>query len=160
MLKTASNPPPTKISPFDLLKASLDAEHSQFSLDAVTRSALKDLVTVKDCQAPAELHATLREYQARGFQWLVSNCCNGFGAILADDMGLGKTVQTITALLHLQGAGLLPHPALIVVPTSLLSNWMHELRRFAPSLQVRLHYGETRGVRYELARPRAPALHV
>jgi SNF2 family DNA or RNA helicase len=27
--------------------------------------------------------------QVRGFQWLVSNLRNGFGAVLADDMGLG-----------------------------------------------------------------------
>ncbi len=70
-------------------------------------------------------------------------------------MGLGKTVQLISYLLHLKElaadpAGSQPQtdppgwPALIICPTSVLGNWQKELQRFAPSLNVMLHYGSRR----------------
>ena len=95
-------------------------------------------------QVPVDLSATLREYQVKGYQWLISNLVNGFGCILADDMGLGKTIQTIATILHLKKRGLLPHPALVVVPTTLLVNWRRELRKFAPGLTVSTYYGAGR----------------
>jgi SNF2 family DNA or RNA helicase len=56
-------------------------------------------------------------------------------------MGLGKTLQIIAFILS-QGknAGI---PLIFVVPTSLLFNWQEEISRFAPSLKVLLHYGQT-----------------
>lgn len=47
---------------------------------------------------PAELKATLRDYQKIGYQWLRHLRENNFGGCLADDMGLGKTIQTIALL--------------------------------------------------------------
>ena len=47
-------------------------------------------------------------------------------------MGLGKTVQTLAFLRLHRGHG----PALIVCPTSLLSNWEREAERFTPELKV------------------------
>ncbi len=81
---------------------------------------------------PAALQATLRPYQAEGFQWLVRLAHAGFGAVLADDMGLGKTLQTIALLLQRTGNG----PALVVAPTSVVANWAEELQRFAPGLRA------------------------
>ncbi|NBV85947.1 MAG: DEAD/DEAH box helicase, partial [Verrucomicrobia bacterium] len=52
-----------------------------------------------------------------------------------DDMGLGKTVQVI-ALLCLRQAEAVKAPSLLVVPASLLGNWMREVRQFAPGLRV------------------------
>jgi non-specific serine/threonine protein kinase len=49
---------------------------------------------------PADLRATLRPYQRKGFAWLRFMTELGLGACLADDMGLGKTVQVIALLLH------------------------------------------------------------
>ncbi|WP_308637470.1 DEAD/DEAH box helicase [Paenibacillus silvisoli] len=101
---------------------------------------------------PATLHAELRSYQRDGFAWLAFLRRFGLGACLADDMGLGKTVQFITYLLHLKeleaagrgGGGAEPMPSLLICPTSVLGNWQKEIRRFAPSLRIMLHYGSKR----------------
>ena len=95
--------------------------------------------------APAGFVGTLRPYQAVGFAWLAFLRQFGLGACLADDMGLGKTIQTIALLLHLrQAQGRRKKPALLVCPTSVVSNWQHEVERFAPSLRVLVHHGSER----------------
>ncbi|QLG42605.1 DEAD/DEAH box helicase [Paenibacillus sp. E222] len=96
---------------------------------------------------PEGLHAELRSYQKEGFAWLGFLRRFGLGACLADDMGLGKTIQFITYLLHLkEHEQRLPGqaPALLVCPTSVLGNWQKEISRFAPSINVSLHYGARR----------------
>ncbi|MDR2474791.1 MAG: hypothetical protein LBD45_02930, partial [Bacteroidales bacterium] len=106
----------------------------------------KKCITLVDFSAdflkpvPEGLQAELRPYQQKGFSWLLYLKENNFGGCLADDMGLGKTLQTIAMLLHIYGDSInkiekLP-PTLIVIPTSLLHNWMNELKRFAPSLKI------------------------
>lgn len=88
---------------------------------------------------------TLREYQRDGLGWLHFLRRFSLGGCLADDMGLGKTVQVLALLDAIHGrrgddpSG--PHsgdarPSLIVVPRSLVFNWMRETARFAPSLRV------------------------
>ena len=79
---------------------------------------------------PPTLRAELRPYQEEGFRWLARLSRWGAGACLADDMGLGKTVQSLALLLERAADG----PALVVAPTSVVSNWMDEARRFAPTL--------------------------
>ena len=83
---------------------------------------------------------SLRPYQEEGFRWMCRLSHWGAGAVLADDMGLGKTVQAIAWLRHHAAHG----PALVVCPTSVCSNWLAELERFAPMLDRRLFYGEDR----------------
>lgn len=91
---------------------------------------------------PSGLNGTLRPYQERGYQWLVTMRELGFGALLADDMGLGKTVQVISVLLDgVQQAGA---KSLIICPTSLLGNWQREFSRFAPGLKLYVHHGSDR----------------
>lgn len=87
-------------------------------------------------QLPEGLNATLRPYQLQGVSWMQSLRELGMGGILADDMGLGKTLQSLTHLLIEKQAGRLQHPALIVMPTSLIGNWQSEAKRFAPALNV------------------------
>lgn len=87
---------------------------------------------------------TLRPYQARGVSWLSFLEQWGLGACLADDMGLGKTIQLIAFLLHLKQRDLLDGPTLLVCPTSVLSNWEREIRKFAPGVAVLLHHGNQR----------------
>src|SRR6185503_8098255 len=71
----------------------------------------------------------LRGYQQRGVDWLAFCRDAGLGCVLADDMGLGKTIQAL-ALLRKRSR------TLVVSPTSVLFNWLAELRRFRPELVV------------------------
>lgn len=43
-------------------------------------------------------NGTMRDYQVRGLNWMLSLYENGINGILADEMGLGKTLQTISLL--------------------------------------------------------------
>ncbi len=99
---------------------------------------------VASVPTPGGLHAELRPYQKRGLDWLAFLSRYGLGACLADDMGLGKTIQLLTLLLHLKETGAISGPALLVCPTSVAGNWLHEARRFAPGLRVLIHHGAGR----------------
>ncbi len=96
--------------------------------------------------APEGFEGELREYQRMGVAWLDFLTANGFGALLADDMGLGKTVQVIAWLLCARRNGVVSGPVLIAAPLTLLSNWAHEIARFAPDLRVYVHQGDKRHV--------------
>nr|WP_313047722.1 DEAD/DEAH box helicase [Pseudomonas soli] len=93
---------------------------------------------------PKDLNATLRPYQQQGLNWLQALREMGTGGILGDDMGLGKTLQTLAHLLLEKESGRLVHPALAVMPTSLVPNWLDEARRFAPGLRVLALHGPGR----------------
>jgi superfamily II DNA or RNA helicase len=90
---------------------------------------------------PPWFKASLRPYQQQGIDWLQHLRANGLGGFLADDMGLGKTAQTIAHIAVEQAEGRLDRPALVIVPTSLVSNWVAELGKFAPSLRVVVLHG-------------------
>ena len=91
------------------------------------------------------LRATLRPYQQVGLAWLHRNAEAGLGSLLADDMGLGKTLQTIALLEHYRASGRWSGaPVLIVLPTSLITNWQREFDRFAPGLRVGIYHGPGR----------------
>jgi len=98
--------------------------------------------------APDGFVGSLRPYQVKGLSWLSFMDRFGLGSCLADDMGLGKTIQLLAMLLH-ERQGLLPTseqpgPTLLVVPMSVLGNWVRESRRFAPSIRVMVHHGPLR----------------
>ncbi|KAI9228431.1 MAG: SNF2 family N-terminal domain-containing protein, partial [Piptocephalis tieghemiana] len=93
---------------------------------------------------PFLLRASLRPYQKSGMDWLVRLHDQGLSGILADEMGLGKTVQTIALLAHLACAEGIWGPHLIIVPTSVLSNWEREFQRFAPGFHVLSYHGSAR----------------
>jgi len=117
----------------------------EVGLDPSVVKHLNALLKAKPVAVPASLKANLRPYQVRGFQWLVHNAGLGMGSILADDMGLGKTVQVLSWLLYCRDAGHLnDKKALIVMPTSLLSNWQKEISRFSPDLRTQIYYGVQR----------------
>ncbi|HTO20417.1 MAG TPA: DEAD/DEAH box helicase [Pseudomonas sp.] len=85
---------------------------------------------------PEGLQARLRPYQQQGVAWMQALGELGMGGVLADDMGLGKTLQTLAFILSEKNAGRLNAPALIVMPTSLIPNWLDEAARFTPQLKV------------------------
>ena len=66
------------------------------------------------------------------------------GGILADDMGLGKTLQTLAHMLSEKNAGRLDRPCMVVMPTSLIPNWLDEAAHFTPQLKVLALYGASR----------------
>ncbi|BAN47854.1 DEAD/DEAH box helicase [Metapseudomonas resinovorans] len=98
---------------------------------------------------PKGLNAELRHYQLEGLAWLQTLREVGAGGILGDDMGLGKTLQTLAHLLLEKEAGRLDRPALVVMPTSLIPNWLDETARFAPALRVLALHGPGRKKAFE-----------
>ena len=84
-------------------------------------------------------NGTLRPYQQEGLGWIQFLREFDFGGCLADDMGLGKTIQVLAALhAHYTPAkkGKTPRrPSLVVVPKSLVHNWLLEAQRFCPDLK-------------------------
>ncbi len=109
-----------------------------------TGRKLAQFGAVQKVPAPAGLQATLRDYQADGLAWMQFLREYDLAGILADDMGLGKTVQTLAHILIEKEAGRLTHPALVIAPTSLMTNWQEEAARFAPGLRVLLLQGKER----------------
>ncbi|KAK5780052.1 hypothetical protein RI543_002592 [Arxiozyma heterogenica] len=79
---------------------------------------------------------TLKEYQIKGLQWMVSLFNNHLNGILADEMGLGKTIQTISLLTYLYEVKKVHGPFLVIVPLSTLSNWSNEFAKWAPTLRT------------------------
>ena len=59
---------------------------------------------------------TLKEYQLKGLQWMISLYNNNLNGILADEMGLGKTIQTISLITYLIEKKQQPGPYLVIVP--------------------------------------------
>ncbi len=98
---------------------------------------------------PKNLKVTLRDYQITGLSWLQFLSQHTLGGILADDMGLGKTLQVLAHLLTEKNNGKLKSPSLIVVPTSLLSNWQSEIQKFTPDLSCLLLVGANRHKLYD-----------
>ena len=93
---------------------------------------------------PRGLKAVLRPYQQAGLNWLLFLHRLGFGRCLADDMGLGKTVQVLALLQHLKERGSPDYaPSLLIVPASLIGNWLDEAARFAPDLRWLVLHGST-----------------
>jgi len=94
---------------------------------------------------PKGLTGKLRPYQTYGYSWMTFFRRWGLGACLADDMGLGKTIQALAMLLREKEInGEDSGPVLLVCPTSVVTNWEREVRRFAPSLKTYIHQGPAR----------------
>ncbi|KAJ3807011.1 SNF2-family ATP dependent chromatin remodeling factor snf21 [Lentinula aff. lateritia] len=79
---------------------------------------------------------TLKEYQLKGLQWMVSLYNNKLNGILADEMGLGKTIQTISLISFLIESKNQRGPYLVIVPLSTMTNWSGEFAKWAPAIKV------------------------
>ncbi len=137
------------LSAFQLLRTALSGDYfgSKIELTDDVKAIIKELTSVNEIPLPKGLQAQLRPYQQRGYSWMYRNAKIGFGSIIADDMGLGKTLQVITTLLKYKEDGLLDkEPALVVVPTGLLTNWENEIQKFAPVLQSKIYHGTGRKI--------------
>lgn len=107
------------------------------------KDKINDFAAIQSVKVPKKLKATLRDYQLEGLNWLHFLDEFQFGGCLADDMGLGKTIQIIAFILSQLEKGF-TEPNLVVVPTSLLFNWQAEVKKFAPSLKLKVVYGVSR----------------
>ncbi|MEI4621094.1 DEAD/DEAH box helicase [Bacillus pfraonensis] len=114
-------------------------EGNVLSLDQSVQELMENIRNPKNLKfaVPDSLVTVLREYQKDGFEWMKTLAHYRFGGILADDMGLGKTLQSITFI-----ASVLPEirekklPVLVVSPSSLVYNWLSELKKFTPNIRA------------------------
>ncbi|HRP88588.1 MAG TPA: SNF2-related protein [Edaphocola sp.] len=135
------------LSPLHLLRTVLSGEYNgaAITLTDEVKKMIQEFTEYKEIKLPKGLNAQLRPYQNRGYSWMYRNAQIGFGSVIADDMGLGKTLQVIATLLKFKEEGLLSEKkALVVVPTSLLSNWQAEIQKFAPTLNAHIFHGTNR----------------
>ncbi|MEW4487649.1 SNF2-related protein [Thalassoglobus sp. JC818] len=98
------------------------------------RSKLSTFEGVRERREPEDFRGELRTYQREGLGWLSFLQEYGFGGCLADDMGLGKTVQMLALMQDRITKREEKIPSIVVVPKSLMFNWVQELQKFAPDL--------------------------
>ncbi len=127
----------------DTVLRTLPIEATESTL-ARLRERVDRFSDIEPSEPPAGFHGELRPYQKLGLGWLQALSELGFGVCLADDMGLGKTVQVLAFLAALHAGAKTDKTTLVVVPRSLVSNWVDEAKRFAPELGVHVHWGPDR----------------
>lgn len=141
---------PPKVGSMELLRDILSG-NSSFALAEQVEELIDGIRTVQPAEVPP-MRATLRNYQVAGYQWILSNLMSIGGCALLDDMGLGKTLQSITVIKKLKEDGYFDDcPAIVVCPTSLLSNWSREFSKFAPDVDVRICSGAGRSALLQTA---------
>ena len=133
----------------ELEQAAEKKEHDEFWKNMIR--SLSELRRVKKQRMPSEIKTKLRDYQRDGVNWLYFLRTYKFGGILADDMGLGKTLQTLTFLCLIKKQKISAKPNLVIAPTSVVSNWVSEVRRFLPDFKCVLLHGQKRKERYSSA---------
>lgn len=123
-----------------------DSELASISMDRKLQK-LNDFTEIDDISIPIKFNGSLRSYQKAGYNWFHFLRRYNFGGCLADDMGLGKTVQTLALLQKIKEEGYdehIPRTSLIIMPTSLIYNWLNEAEKFAPDLKILAHTGTFR----------------
>ncbi|WP_337018141.1 DEAD/DEAH box helicase [Oceanobacillus massiliensis] len=121
------------------------ADTDTFSIEDSFRTFIKKISNPGNMTfaVPKGLDLILRDYQKQGFRWMKTLASYGFGGILADDMGLGKTLQSIafidSELTEIRTSKL---PVLIVCPSSVTYNWLHELKKFVPEIRATVVDGD------------------
>jgi SNF2 family DNA or RNA helicase len=108
---------------------------------------LNNFENIADTQMPVHFKGDLRSYQKAGYNWFSFLREYNFGGCLADDMGLGKTIQTLAMLQKIKEEdeqNATKSTSLIVMPTSLIYNWLNEAKKFTPKLKIHAHTGSSR----------------
>ncbi len=138
-----------RLSQTALLDAALASEPA-FSVDDKFMLVREELSTLSGGLAPIDAAksfvGSLRDYQRDALGWFAFLRRFGFGGCLADDMGLGKTVMVLAWLDRLRATRELKAPSLVVVPRSVVFNWIEEAARFSPELKVLDFSGAGRSV--------------
>ena len=84
-------------------------------------------------------------YQREGVLWMLTmegQKSGPKGGFLCDEMGLGKSIQLIATML----GNPKPH-TLIIVPKSIITQWVEEINRFAPNLTINVFDGPDRRIK-------------
>lgn len=94
-------------------------------------------------------YALYKPYQEEGVEWMIRRESTKkkdgtpkkgpFGGFICDEMGLGKTIQMISLIM----ANPLPN-TLLILPASLISQWVQEFNKFAPEQKIVVHHGDDR----------------
>lgn len=115
-----------------------DAVGHTMTSEHYARATLAETLALKGTLATL-VTANLRDYQVRGVGFLAEAVRATGGAVLSDEMGLGKTLQAIAFLANIAAES--DNPALVICPTSLVTNWLRELEHFAPTLRAAAYRG-------------------
>ena len=113
-----------------------------------TAHRVQEIVTE---QSSLLVGGTLKDYQIKGLQWMISLYNNRLNGILADEMGLGKTIQTLALITYLIEKKKQPGPYLVIVPLSTMTNWVLEFEKWAPSVIKIVYKGGNVETRKNLA---------
>ena len=120
---------------------SLKSKYKSIETNNLFDDFINNFYKYKDCNISLDKNdlKILRDYQVTGVKWLYNLDKTGFGGILADEMGLGKTIQVIYYIKEIlkEEKG----KFLIVVPTSLVYNWLYEFEKFGKDIRVLLIVG-------------------
>lgn len=135
-----------KLSASEKLQAALGESYEGCStrMTPEVRELVDKFNEQPEVPVPRALKGKLRPYQKRGFEWMYRNAQLGFGSVIADDMGLGKTIQVIALLMKMRTR---QSKFLVVVPTTLITNWQAELARFAPTMKCFVYHGADRNLK-------------
>lgn len=138
----------------DALLAGKENVETDADFDAY-RKRLAKFKGLRARKEPRGFTGELREYQREGLGWFKFLQDLGLGGCLADDMGLGKTIQVLAMLegrrLDARNAEGGPRPSLVVVPRSLVFNWISEAEKFTPRLRTLDYTGPDRALRLSKA---------
>ncbi len=146
-----------------LIKEYADSELAELTMDRKLSNLLQ-FDQIDEVSMPSNFKGELRPYQKAGYDWFHFLRRWNFGGCLADDMGLGKTIQTLALLQKVKENAFFkskqptlfedtivkesteeyPQTSLIVMPTSLIYNWMREAKKFTPDLKVLVYTGTLR----------------
>lgn len=130
----------------DLLKLPESLELNIIEQKRFFREFTKSLKTKtenKTYKVPKGFKGTLRSYQDEGFKWISTMLDLNLGVCLADDMGLGKTIQILAYLESIYKKG---YKCLLIVPASLLGNWMNEIKKFNSKITYSIYYGKDKNI--------------
>ncbi|GAA6047763.1 hypothetical protein JCM3770_001766 [Rhodotorula araucariae] len=129
-------------------KAFLVANSPKMRIPTLNKKQMDELDKPRDpkrfveiTEQPDSITGKLHDFQIVGVNFLRYQWWLRKGCILADEMGLGKTCQVISFLTYLnqkEGA----RPFLVIVPNSLIGNWMREFAKWAPTMRVVPYNGD------------------